>query len=115
MTIARKALGASGEARVARWYEARGCEVLDRNWRGKDGELDLVLRDGHTLVFCEVKTRTSLRFGLPAEAVTAVKQLRLRRLAMQWLAAHPERRGRELRFDVAGVVGAAVDVVEAAF
>jgi putative endonuclease len=114
VTAGRRALGAHGEALTARWYEARGYQVLDRNWRCRDGELDLVLAKGRTLVFCEVKTRSSTAFGAPVEAVTRPKQQRLRGLALRWLEAH-DLRGVELRFDVAGVVGREITVIEAAF
>jgi putative endonuclease len=110
----RRALGAQGEAAAALWYEARGFAVIDRNWRRREGEIDLVLRRERLLVFCEVKTRSSARFGMPFEAVTRTKQLRLRRLAALWLAEHAGR-GVELRFDVASVSGTVVDVIEAAF
>ena len=63
MTDRRRALGASGEDLVASWYRARGYQVLARNWRCREGELDLVLGEGRMFVFCEVKTRTSERFG----------------------------------------------------
>jgi putative endonuclease len=94
--------------------------VLDRNWRVRDGELDLVLGRDTTIVFCEVKTRRSDRFGAPVEAVTPRKQQRLRRLAAAWLAQRRDVApgGRaELRFDVAavepdGAGGFSVDVVE---
>jgi putative endonuclease len=99
----RRALGQRGEDLVAAWYEAEGYTVLDRNWRCRAGELDLVVRRGSTVVFCEVKTRTSTRFGAPVEAVTATKQRRLRSLAGQWLAARNVR-GADLRFDVASVM-----------
>lgn len=117
MTQARRRLGAEGEALAARWYEARGYAVVARNWRCPAGELDLVLRRGSTLVVCEVKTRTSTRFGSPALAVGRDKQRRLRRLAGQLLADRPDLRagGRDLRFDVAAVVGTDVEVYEAAF
>lgn len=98
----RQALGRRGEDLVARWYEAAGYTVLDRNWRCRAGELDLVLQRGRTVVFCEVKTRSSNRFGAPVEAVTATKQRRLRSLGAQWLAA-TGRRG-DVRFDVASVM-----------
>ena len=111
----RRALGAAGEDAVARWYAAQGYDVVDRNWRCRDGELDVIARRGALLVFCEVKTRTSTRFGVPAEAVTPVKVARLRRLAMRWLAEHRDARARDLRFDVASVLGAKVEVIEAAF
>ena len=114
MTAGRRALGARGEALAARWYEARGYTVVDRNWRCREGEIDLVLARGTTIVICEVKTRSSAAYGTPAEAVTRTKQLRLRRLAMRWIDAH-EVRPSGLRFDVAGVVGTTVEVIEAAF
>jgi putative endonuclease len=118
VTDARRRLGSDGEDAVARWYEARGYEVVSRNWRVREGELDLVLRRGRTLVFCEVKTRRGDAFGSPFEAVTVTKQRRLRTLAMRWLSEHRVRAG-ELRFDVAavrmrGTVGE-IEVLEAAF
>jgi putative endonuclease len=101
----RRSLGNAGEDAVAAWYEAAGYHVVDRNWRCRDGELDVVAAKGDTLVFCEVKTRASTRFGAPVEAVTATKQRRLRKLAARWLAEHKTRR-RTLRFDVASVTRA---------
>lgn len=106
-------LGARGERRAARWYRRRGYRVVDRNWRGARGEIDLVLRRGSLVVFCEVKTRSSRRYGLPAEAVSAAKQQRLRRVAVEWLAAHRAR--RRVRFDVAAVEGGRVRVYQRAF
>jgi putative endonuclease len=101
---------------VADWYEAAGYVVVARNWRCREGELDLIARKGPTLVVCEVKTRTGDRFGAPFEAVTRAKQLRIRRLTARWLAAaSPPVRAPEIRFDVASVRGAAVEVIEGAF
>jgi putative endonuclease len=110
----RRALGASGEEAVASWYVARGYEVVVRNWRCRDGELDLVVRDGRMFVFCEVKTRTTDAFGAPVEAVTRAKQDRLRRLAARWLSEAPLR-PRGIRFDVASVMGDDIQVLEGAF
>jgi putative endonuclease len=115
----RRALGQKGEDLVAAWYEAAGYRILDRNWRCREGELDLVASRGRTVVFCEVKTRRSTRFGAPVEAVTATKQRRLRTLALQWLAAQSER-GGDLRFDVASVLfpregRPVIEVLEAVF
>lgn len=96
-------LGRHGEQLAARHLQADGWTVLDRNWRCRDGELDIVAEDGATLVFCEVKTRRGEGFGSPFDAVTAVKARRLRTLALRWLADH--RPGAvEVRFDVIGVV-----------
>ncbi len=118
MSDARRRLGTFGEDAAARWYEARGFEIVDRNWRVREGEIDLVARRGRMIVFCEVKTRSSDRFGSPVEAVTITKQRRLRTLAAKWLVAHPARHG-EVRFDVASVTPAgaspSVAVIEAAF
>jgi putative endonuclease len=78
-------------------------EILDRNWRCRDGEIDIVARDVDALVFCEVKTRRTTNYGTPAEAVGAGKTRRLRRLAAAWLAAH-DVHAPQIRFDVIGVV-----------
>ena len=90
----RRRLGIAGEDAVARWYEAAAYELLDRNWRCRDGELDLVVRRDSTLVFCEVKTRASTRFGAPVEAVTATKQRRLRTLTSKRSARSRAARAR---------------------
>ncbi|MBW3537528.1 MAG: YraN family protein [Actinobacteria bacterium] len=110
----RRSLGSSGEEAAARWYIRSGWTVVDRNWRCREGELDLILGRGDTLVFCEVKTRTTDRYGGAAAAVTPLKQGRIRRLAMRWLNESGMRAAR-LRFDVAVVRGDDVHVIEAAF
>jgi putative endonuclease len=103
MTTERQAVGAYGERVAARHLRAQGLIVLDRNWRCPDGELDLVLRDGDDVVFCEVKTRRSEGFGVPAEAVTPDKVRRLRHLARRWLDQTRVRPGA-MRFDVVEVL-----------
>ena len=115
MTQARRALGASGEQAAADWYQQNGYEIVARNWRCRDGELDLVVRRGRTFVFCEVKSRTSVAFGAPVEAVTRTKQTRLRHLAARWLADHAGVRAMEIRFDVASVLAGQVEIVQGAF
>ena len=95
-------LGRAGEDAAAAFYRRRGYRVVDRNYRCRAGEIDLVVRRGRLLVFCEVKTRTSQMWGAPAEAVGVLKQNRIRRSAGTWLAEHRGRR-RELRFDVVSV------------
>lgn len=99
----RSALGAYGEALAARHLTEQGMVVLDRNWRCDLGEVDLVLREGRVLVVCEVKTRSSLAYGTPIEAVTEQKAARLRRLAARWLADH-EVHPDEVRIDIVGVL-----------
>jgi putative endonuclease len=99
----RNELGSHGERIAAAYLTSAGLRLLDRNWRCREGELDIVARDGDALVFCEVKTRRGVGYGSPAEAVTAAKQRRLRTLAQRWLAAHEEH-APELRFDVVGVL-----------
>ena len=92
-----------------------GYEVVARNWRCRDGELDLIARHGRSLVFCEVKTRSSDAFGVPAEAVTREKRARIRRLAARWLSEWDGPRPREIRFDVAAVMGDDIQLIEGAF
>jgi putative endonuclease len=104
-TTARQhlALGAYGERIAARYLEERGMKVLERNWRCRFGELDLVLRDGDEVVACEVKARRGTGFGHPLEAVGTTKLERIRQLALRWA----EERGatvRALRVDVVGIV-----------
>lgn len=114
----RQRLGARGEQRVVEWYRARGYRIVARNWRCREGEIDIVAwSPSGDLVFCEVKTRSSARFGVPAEAVTVAKRRRLRLLATRFLAAHGAAvRGRRgLRFDVAAVTPGGLEVIEAAF
>jgi putative endonuclease len=115
LTAERLALGASGEALAAAWYEANGYTVLARNWKVRAGELDLIVQRGRLVVFCEVKTRSTLAFGSPAEAVGAEKRNRLRHLAALWLDTDAPRRPAEIRFDVATVVGDVVEIIEGAF
>ena len=126
---ARIAMGRYGEDVAAAHLTAAGLHVLARNWRCRDGEIDIIARDGDVLVMCEVKTRRDANFGTPLDAVTPMKAARLRRLASQWLTeqrvVNSERAASgdgipaardfgygEIRFDVVSVLrprtGAAV-------
>ena len=100
---------------MAQWYAHRGFEVLDRNWRTRFGELDLIVARADMLAFCEVKTRSSAAFGTGFDAVTYRKQTRLRALAADWLRTNPSESFRSIRFDVASVVAGSVEVLECAF
>lgn len=99
---AKDVLGRLGEQAAARHLAGLGWQILDRNWRCTEGELDIIARDGNELVVCEVKTRSSLAYGAPAEAVTQAKAERLRRLAARWLAANGVH--VRARIDVIGLV-----------
>lgn len=98
-----RAVGQHGEDLACEHLEQRGWELLDRNWRCASGEIDIVARQGDCVVFCEVKTRRSQRFGSPVEAVTPAKAARLRRLAGEWLRAH-DLPVPHIRVDVIGVL-----------
>jgi putative endonuclease len=103
MTGVRQAVGAYGERLAARHLTEQGLAQLARNWRCDLGEVDLILRDGEVVVFCEVKTRRSALFGSPAEAIGAARVRRLRRLAVRWLT-ESQLRPAEVRFDVVAVL-----------
>lgn len=142
--LQRRALGARGEQAAATWYLEAGYALLAANWRCATGEVDLILGRGNRppsrppagadgrdqqgeslVVFCEVKTRSSSRFGTGFDAVTVSKQRRLRRLAARWLADQGSvgllgRGPKTVRFDVAAVTpgprgSLSVEVLEAAF
>ena len=105
MTSSSAQLGRYGEDLAADRFTGAGGQVLARNWRCREGELDLVVREADgTVVFCEVKTRSGAGFGEPVEAVGHVRARRLRAAARRWLQEHPCPGRRELRFDVIGIV-----------
>ncbi|MFH2204096.1 MAG: YraN family protein [Elusimicrobiota bacterium] len=114
MTMRRALLGKWGEDRAARWLEERGWTVLERRWRCRLGELDIVAVDGDELVFVEVKTRSSLRCGAPEEAVGRAKRARIVRAA----CAYMRFKGigdRALRFDVVALSPEGLRHIPAAF
>jgi putative endonuclease len=107
--------GAQAERRAKWRYRLRGYRVLATNeWVG-GYELDLVLRRGQTVVFCEVKSKSGAGLGDPLEMVTAEKQRRLTQAAETWLAAHSEHAHCEARFDVIGVTAGRVEHLRQAF
>jgi putative endonuclease len=114
--LSKRARGAWGEDLAVRHYRAAGYEIVDRNWRCRIGEIDVIATRGDTIVFCEVKARRGAGFGGAVAAVDHTKQRRLRRLAAMWLAEHrDDGPHRHVRFDVVAITGVAVEVFEAAF
>lgn len=101
--VQSQALGARGEALAAAYLAEHGYEILERNWRGRRGELDLIVRTAHTLVAVEVKTRRGTGYGTPLSAVTPQKVARLRLLLGEWLSGSGEVSAR-LRIDVIGML-----------
>ncbi len=112
--FSNRARGQWGEDLAARHYRRLGCEVLDRNWRSPTGELDLVVVDGSTYVFSEVKARRTADFGPASAAVTVAKQRRIRQLAVEWLRAN-DVSARSIRFDVVAITGNELELITDAF
>ncbi|WP_298039978.1 YraN family protein [uncultured Desulfuromonas sp.] len=102
MTEERQSLGRWGEEQASRFLRRKGMKILDRNMRTPVGEIDIVARLGKTLVFVEVKTRSSDAFGSPQEAVGPAKQRQILRTA-QWYLGAGKGRGLQPRFDVVAV------------
>lgn len=107
---AKDTLGKNGEDRAVRYFEERGYRLIDRNWRCGQGEIDVIVERGGETVFVEVKTRTSVAFGHPFEAITPVKLARLKRLAASW-CAQADRPVYRVRLDAIAVIGADDDAV----
>lgn len=99
-------LGRAGEHAAEAHFRARGFEILDRNWRCRAGEIDLVVADADAIAIVEVKTRRSAAFGHPFEAIDARKLHRLYQLAREWRAAHRDIAGsRSIRVDGIAITG----------
>jgi putative endonuclease len=99
-----QAIGLFGESQIADFRAQQGDEILDRNWRVREGEIDLITLDrAGSFHFIEVKTRSSLAFGHPFEAISQSKLLRMQRLAMGWLVTH-DCFGCEYSIDIASVL-----------
>lgn len=100
---AKDLLGRNGEELAAHFLESQGMRIIDRNWRCPDGEIDIVAIDHDTLVVAEVKTRKSVDYGHPFEAVGAAKLARLHRLSLSWCREH-ELNALPRRIDVVSVI-----------
>ena len=102
------------EERAAAWYRAHGFHVVAMNWTMRGGEIDVVARRGRLIVICEVKARSTDAYGTPLEAMTHVKQERVRRAGYEFVRQLNER-GLQIRFDVATVLGTTLTMYEDAF
>lgn len=100
---ANQDIGKYGEDRAVEFFTRIGYELVERNWRGVGGEIDIVARDRDCLVFAEVKTRTRTGFGHPFEAITSKKLQRMRRLVAQWCQSK-EVAGFKVRLDAVSVL-----------
>jgi putative endonuclease len=108
---AKDELGKRGESLATDHLIASGYKILDRNWRCSQGEIDIVAElDGET-VFVEVKTRSSVAFGHPLEAITVEKLARLRRLAGAWVESHPNQRS-SIRIDAIAIIAPTLGLIE---
>ena len=107
--------GRRAEQRAVWWYRLRGYRILATNAWAAGYELDIIVRRGRRLVFCEVKEKSGERFGDPLEMVDDEKQRRLRLAADAWLARHSETAGLQVSFDVIAVRGGQLERVAEAF
>jgi len=105
----RRRLGERGEDAAAAYLERTGATIVERNWRSKTGEVDIVALDGYELVLCEVKTRRTAAKGTPEAAVTPTKQRRYARLAAAYLQHAGLGEGTAVRFDVISILVIAED------
>lgn len=103
MSVKRRDLGRAGEKQASSFLRSKGYRILHNNYRGRGGEIDLIARDGATIVFIEVKTRSSNNFGSPLAAITPKKQHHLSMVAQEYLARH-RLFDTDARFDVVGVL-----------
>ncbi len=111
----RRKKGAKYEERAAEYLEGLGWRILERNYRCRTGEIDLIAADGQTLVFVEVKYRRSDTYGSPAEAVDGRKQRTICRVADHYRMCHGVLEGQACRFDVISVQGEELSLLQDAF
>jgi len=109
-----KSLGRQGEEMACGFLQARGYRILQRNWRCRAGEIDIVARDGKYLCFVEVKTRYSVRYGMAEEAVDFRKRKQLSKLACLYLSDHGLKE-IPVRFDVVAICGTQMRLIRNAF
>lgn len=109
-----RAKGRDGEAMAEEYLTVRGYDVLEKNYRNRFGEIDIIARDGKTLVFVEVKTRNNSSHGLPADAVDTRKQHRLGRVALSYIS-YRRITNQPCRFDVLSICDDRIELFTDAF
>ena len=103
MSKARITLGKKGENLATDYLKQQGLSIVEQNYRQKTGEIDIIARDGNCLVFVEVKTRNSVQYGMPYEAVTARKQMQISKTALDYLTRN-KLADQAARFDVISII-----------
>lgn len=111
----KRAVGSRYEAETAAFLQQKGYEILERNFRERRGEIDLIAREGRTLVFVEVKYRKTIKNGYPEEAVDERKQRKIRQTAQYYLYRHQIPEGTPIRFDVVAVLDGQFRLIRDAF
>lgn len=111
----KRQTGADHEERAAGWLEEHGFRILERNYRCRQGEIDLIAMEGACLVFVEVKYRSGSRAGHPSEAVDARKQRRIARTAVHYCYKNKIPDTQACRFDVIGILGDEIEHLKNAF
>ncbi len=114
MTEARD-IGQAAEARACAWLQQQGLSLLESNYHCRAGELDLIMLEGRTLVFVEVRSRRNAVFGSAAESVTASKQRKLLTAARHYLQYHEQHAGKAQRFDVIAITNGDMEWIKNAF
>ncbi len=112
--VNNRAKGRDGEAIAEEYLTVRGYDILNKNYRNRFGEIDLIARDGKTLVFIEVKTRNNDSHGLPADAVGSRKQHRLCKVALSYIS-HNNISNQPCRFDVISICDDRIELIKDAF
>ena len=103
MTNNKLKLGSQGEDIAAKYLQSQGYKILQRNFRSRYGEIDIICRWEQTVIFVEVKTRTNTDFGSPEESITKTKQQHIHKVALIYLETYPYS-FQEIRFDVIGIL-----------
>ncbi len=99
----KRTTGQRGEDLAANYLTQRGFVIMERNYRCRWGEIDIICRQGGYLIFVEVRSKTTDRYGTPEESINRAKISRIRKTAMEYLTSHPERKPVKMRFDLIAI------------